>query len=81
MQIKKTGYYIRPVLRTYIRVMRLVVQGEYCQKEIADILSLDASTISRYLKIICEEIPEVQATYHKNKTGRGSAGKYYRWVQ
>lgn len=81
MKIKKTGHYIRPVLRTYIKIMRLVVQGEYCVKEIAHILSLDPSTISRYLKIICEEIPEVQVTYYRNKTGRGSARKYYRWVQ
>ena len=80
MKIKKTGNHIRPVLRTYIRIMRLIIQGEYCVKEIANILSLDASTISRYLKIICEEIPEVQYTYYRNKTGRGSAGKYYRWV-
>ena len=81
MAIKKTGRCIRPVLRRYIKIMRVVIQGECCVKEIAEIVGADRSTVSRYLKVICEEIPEIEATYYKNKNGQGGLGKYYRWVQ
>ena len=83
MTHKKTDNIIRPVLRRYIRIMLQVVKGEYSVTEIANLTCLHRSTVSRYLKIIAEEIPEIEHSYEKRggSGGRGGFGKYYRWVR
>jgi len=75
---------LRPVLRKFARLMRLVIEHnneKLCIQDFATLLGVSRPTVARYLRVLEEEFPEVE--HHTGPIyGRpGGHRKFYRWVR
>ena len=78
--VKKTNYHMRPVLRRFIRIMSLITKQPMCRKDIAKQLDIDPSTVSRYMIVLCEELPKIRVV-NRTKPGKGgSTPTLYYWL-
>ena len=75
--VKKTNYHMRPVLRRFIRIMSLITKQPMCRNDIAKQLDIDPSTVSRYMIVLCEELPLIRRIKRKPNKPGGVPVYYY----
>lgn len=80
--VKKTANHIRPVLRRFAKIMKLITKQPISVSEIAKQIDIDITTARRYMMIIQEEFPQVRVIPRRgNRKGAGNGGvTMYYWL-